>query len=805
MKNMIRFTDAVTGQASIKQGLSGKQFITTKDSASPSGHALVAQIEMTHSGIVTRNKGFYMPDNMKKGAHTFTKNYNKPVLVGHDSDTDPVGRVIKADYIDTSKTILHNDKYLNSLFSVLDKKQAKSKDTMLDFVQHTIREYDGKDSYRGLGHILGTLSITDEEAIQKVLDQRYLTVSISMSSDAAYCSECGQDWVSEGPCEHDRGAVYDSGVPVVLIPGAQSYNHVGFVSEPADQFAAGLKGIELVQNDNVKQLDSVIQVSDNHFKDKYSIAANLFSYQDSKLISLADETQTNLLDVKDSIQNLEDSLKTMETEKMKKGKFADDVSASISLYMYGENGVSTSMEFRKYATTLSAAELEELAKKAAAALASQDGLTVESIDSAVQDYFKAVIPTEVPVTDSVIEEPVVVTTTEDKIVMKKVKAINDRYKLVDGAEYDASIEDSILAEIQKIEGVNLTAKEVTELASLIARSQHNDALASLVIETKDKTVEECVRAYVESKDSRFKLTAASEEEVAQKMNDNLSDEFKISFDSILAKDCAGSGKYFPILNKACVDAAKKVLGLTITSDSVKGRILENIEKLSSKIVTVDAAVEAPTQDKVEETAEIFDSTKTECDNQIELNDETLVAELTKLVPLAVERGLFDSFVTPYLAEKEQEIGVLEQQLLLAQDEIDELLSTLSEVKDNSKKDLAEKVVDAKIKSGLFEVSDRQSEVLKHLERSEDSLRDMVTDLESSKPAAKIADSERVENPVMSDASGDLNTQIINDTEVKKTASEDLKKKEILRTYNLLKTNKGQPFADKWLSKQNLQG
>ena len=808
MKNMIKFTDAITGYASIKKGLNTRDLRLVNDSTSGAGKGLVAQIEMTHSGVVTRNMGFYMPDNMKKGAHTFTKHYKKPVLIGHDSDTDPVGRVIKADYVDTSAPIIMNDKYLKSLMNFDDKKQSANKETMVEFAQHVIGEYSHKDSYRGLGHILGTLQITDEETIQKILDERYLTVSISMSSDAAYCSECGQDWVSEGRCDHERGQIYDSGIPVVLIPGKQSYNHVGIVSEPADVHAAGFKAIELTQDNVTKKLDSVIQVQSEKINDGFSIAANLFSYQDSKLISLSDESQTDLFVVKDNIQKLEDSLKTMENDKMAK-KFTDDVSACISLYAYGENGESTSVELRKYLKSLTAEQIAEMGKQAVAALGSQEIETDDALKKAVHDFLLTQVPT---VTDSVTTEgettvePKVEDGKTEPVKMKKVKTLNDRFKLVDSAEYPASTEDSILEEIQKIEGVNLTAKDAAELASLIARSQNGDVLASLTIETKDKTIEECVKSFLETKDSRFKIASASEVEVAEKMNTYLADDSKIdvaSFDSILAKECAGSGRYFPILNKACVEAAQKVLGLAIATDSMKGRILENIAKLSSKFVEDSVTVEATEVENSTESTENFDSQNTECNNQLELTDEALITELTKLVQIATERSLIDSIIAPFLVEKEQEIGVLEQQLTLANDEIEELLTRLTEVKDNNKKELAEKVVDAKIKSGLFGVSDRESEIEKHLERSEDSLKDMFEDFAKAK-TNNIADSEKVESPVAGSTIEDLNTQIIQDTEVKKTASDDLKKKEIKRTYNLLKITKGIATADAWLNKQEYQ-
>jgi hypothetical protein len=795
MSKFIRFKDAIKGHASISKGLS-KDLKTINDSTSPSGKSLVAQIEMTHSGIVTRNMGFYLPDNMKKGASTFTKNYKKPVLIGHDGDSAAVGRVVSADYVDTSFSYVQKDRYLSSLMKFQDKKESK-KTNMIDFVHHVISEYSGRDNYRGLGHINGTLKITDPDAIQKILDERYLTVSISMSSDSAYCSECGTDWVSEGSCEHERGQTYDSGIPVVLIPGKQSYNHVGFVNEPADEFAAGFKGIELVEEDSVKQLDSVIQVPDRFFNDKFAIAANLFSNQDGKIISLSDETQTDLVEVKNNIQKLEDSLKPMEKEKMKKGNFTDDVSASISLYMHGKEGESASMEFHKYAAEFKPEQLEGLAKRAAAALASQEEtLSSESIEDAVSDYFKKVMETET--SDSTKEELV----GKEVKIFKKIKILNSKLQLVMGTEYDASVEDSILEEIQKIEGVTLTAKEVKDLASLIARSQNGDILALLTVDAKDKSVKECVDSYLELKDSRFKLTAVSAEEIVAKMNDHLSEEQKITFDSVVTKDCAGSGKYFPILNKACVEAAKKVLGLATTSDSTKGRILENIEKLGAKIVVESIETEVDDSLVTSESTENFDSTKTTGDNQVELNDETLVAELTKLVHLASEKGLFDSFVAPYLAEKELEIGVLEQQLFLAHDEIDSLLTSLQKVKDSTIKELAEKVVDAKIKSGLFDVEDRESEISKHSERTEESLKDMFADLANAKSSKQIADNDKVSNPVLSDDSKDLNSQIINEVKEKKNMAEELRKKEVMKTYNMLKINKNKAIADAWLKTQN---
>ena len=63
---------------------------------------LLVEIAASHAGIITRNNGFYLPDRMRKGAASFTDDYPKPVLLHHQDHEDPIGRVVRADYVDTS-------------------------------------------------------------------------------------------------------------------------------------------------------------------------------------------------------------------------------------------------------------------------------------------------------------------------------------------------------------------------------------------------------------------------------------------------------------------------------------------------------------------------------------------------------------------------------------------------------------------------------------------------------------------------------------------------------------------------------
>lgn len=787
MNNYIKFKDAAT--VSVPKGVSGKKYIKTKDSTSKSGHSLIAQIEMTHAGIITRNMGFYLPDNMKRGAHTFLKDYKKPVLVGHDEDTDPVGRVIDANYRDTSHELKINDKYLASMMEWYDKK--KGGQGLTDFVQYVVQEYHSSDKYRGLGHILGTLKISDEEAIAKVLDERYLTVSTSMTSDKARCSECGQDWIADGACEHERGQIYDSGVPVLLVPGSQSYNHVGFVSEPADVFAAGFKGVEIVKDGTIEELDS-----NKEFTDKFMIAANLFSHNGNKLISLSDEHNTDLIQVKNNIQEIEDSLNNMENMVMTKKEFADQIEATISLYMNGEDGEMSTSRVSKYLKELSPEMLAEMAQKAMAALDSKD---FEGDEAKFKDALSTFIESEIPAEDDSSSEEGTVedsTSTEEPVKMKAIKIISDKFKVVNGDEYEASLEDSVLEEILKIEDADLTKKDAKELAKIIVRSERGDAITNLTLDSKEKEVAQCVAEFIELKDRRFKLADTSEEEILAKMNEFISDDNKISeetFGTLEAKDCAGSSKYFPINSTEAAEAAKKVLGLAISADSLKGRILGNIEKLSADF--------ADSKEDTSSSAENFDTTNDGCDNQLELSDEKLLEDLNKLLETAEERDLLDSVLASHLKEKQQEIEILEQQLDLANDDVERLEGEISTFKEAAKKQLATQVVDAKISSGLFAVEDRESEITKHLERSEDSLKDMANDFGALPKLGKETQTEEVTNPVLEDSATSANEQLIKDEKKAEEVHEDKRKKDLLKKYNLLKASKGKKYADAWLNRQ----
>jgi hypothetical protein len=296
------------------------------------GYSLICEVNATHSGTLINNR-IYPPDSMSKGIRTWTSPYKKPVLVNHDDTKDPVGRVISARYLKTDRGMKIQDEY-----------------------KPILRESEG------YGYQRLTIKVTDPEAIQKVLDGRYETVSVRMSTDHAYCSICNADWSGEdGPCDHIPGSKHE-GKLAYMTTGNLSYREISFVNIPADEYAgvkeAILSGdkdaleVNLYANNDSEKvledlrtgenlyalLDSDAEKSDDvvaYLIDKSNKAKQINEEEDVKLSELTKDQLQELEVVKTMIQEAVDkatkeivdaSAKGCE-DKMKKMK--DEIAAEI--------------------------------------------------------------------------------------------------------------------------------------------------------------------------------------------------------------------------------------------------------------------------------------------------------------------------------------------------------------------------------------------------------------------------------------------------------------------------------------------
>jgi hypothetical protein len=258
------------------------------------------RIAATHAGKVTRNNGFYLPHKMREGAPSFTKHYAKPIQVHHEDKADPIGRVKAATYVDISGNM--RDSFDGKTW----KDSARSMTRIFDgFVRGTLSEREILDvankyfiqdnslaenpDYEGLGYVELIAQITDPNAIQRIIDGRYLTGSVGASTDQAVCSVCKQDWAEEGQCDHKPGKVYDE-VRCVLIAGNLNYEEYSFVNKPADRHS---KVIEVNVN-GVKDFVKLDQQAEETIKDsipEISLVAD-YSCKEERQMAVQDNEKT---------------------------------------------------------------------------------------------------------------------------------------------------------------------------------------------------------------------------------------------------------------------------------------------------------------------------------------------------------------------------------------------------------------------------------------------------------------------------------------------------------------------------------
>jgi len=203
---------------------------------------LIVTVAATHAGIITRNGGFYRPDTMKKHLPSFVEDgYPKPVLLHHDERSDPVGRVRRATYQDLSYKYSEPIREFKSRYGgtvFMDGSEVDT-DKSFDQIKWVMKNLVPMKDYVGLGYGELDLHITDPDTATKILDERYLTVSVGFTSSRVYCSICKSDLASEERCEHELGKTYD-GYPMAIVPDNFNYEELSYINSPADKFAQNI-------------------------------------------------------------------------------------------------------------------------------------------------------------------------------------------------------------------------------------------------------------------------------------------------------------------------------------------------------------------------------------------------------------------------------------------------------------------------------------------------------------------------------------------------------------------------------------
>lgn len=232
---------------------------------------LLPEIEATHAGIVNRNWGLYPEAGLRDTVTGWLDPYKKPVLFDHKETEDPFGRVVGASY----------------------RKNTSA------FVKNAASDLA---NYRGVGKQQLLLRITDKDAAQKIIDERYLTVSIHGTTDAMKCSVCDHDW-SNSACEHRFGQTYkdsDTGEQTLAywIAGDKwRWKEVSFVNNPADPFA---QVVALHENDkeDILKVYNYAESTEGKVSDSFKPTVRFYVIKDStkELVVLDSEQSSSYLD-----------------------------------------------------------------------------------------------------------------------------------------------------------------------------------------------------------------------------------------------------------------------------------------------------------------------------------------------------------------------------------------------------------------------------------------------------------------------------------------------------------------------------
>lgn len=226
----------------------------TKDSQKPKG--LLITMELSSSGKRINNR-IYSPIGQYSNVDSWTSPYKKPIIRNHDINEDPIGRFSQVRYKERPgiSKFFRDGNELNTLRELMDRGNAKKAIRMMDKLGLLTNKY-----WPGFGLLLADVKIVDPLAIEKFLDERYLTFSAGSSTDSYKCGTCNSDWAQGDICEHRPGMIdEESGLLNTFLIGAFKGKEASVVGSPANDtsYVLEIKTIDSDTNDKLTVVDKL--------------------------------------------------------------------------------------------------------------------------------------------------------------------------------------------------------------------------------------------------------------------------------------------------------------------------------------------------------------------------------------------------------------------------------------------------------------------------------------------------------------------------------------------------------------------
>jgi hypothetical protein len=846
-KRTVRLYDMVNIQLNVDKKKAS--FIKDNIFGQNRGHSLVARIAATHAGIITRNNGFYLPDKMAQGAESFTKPYPKPVLLHHDSYQDPVGRIVAAEYVNTSGSLIKKD---SRIADVLDPKQSFiNKVGLIDGLLKD--EILDDPDYQGLGFVSTIVNITDPEAIQKISDNRYLTVSIGASTDKAVCSICKADWVDDGPCEHRPGEMYDE-KKAFIIAGNLMYEELSFVNSPADPFARVIE----VQNSTGETEQFKLEYEDDE----------IITDEKAELYIITDDNVATTLtdnDLKEGVRSLfADMEKQKETSANEHSESTEEEEEDTTYREPSSSPAGTKKKKKKKKKKSDDSTEEATVSEKDKDTTKVDG--AEHDDKEVVDQEEQEISAtddqkapEDKVTDSEQEETKEETKPEDKVEDKEEEKVEDKKedeaeekeedkaeekvedkkeepedKVEDKEEIKEEVsppepsetkktDDEVDSDIKVLESVTLDDVKDTERLTAKIKEAYDfmtdEQVAEAIKEIQTEALRDNFLAEIMMVIQRVTGTILDRDFDAdafyaemEKELDEIGSDAKLSTaqrKKLPNSAFCGPNRSFPVPDCAHVTASRKLIGDAKLASTTKTKILASISRKAKALGCADKKEEVKPEVKEEVKEQEVKKQELTCDTFKALTEEEFKT-VTELVKAEAEEREIELVEAPQDSEDSEEletakaaVAELEAQLKALRSELKDVYQDCGDLEDakaelleSLHKERAQRLCEMKVLTG--EIND-QGELEKHLEeeiaKGSKILLENLTNISDKVNLYEVA--EKLNDGMANKPEGEVEDPTLGNTE-DDTSEEDISSK-IRSIYNDKVVEEGQRAANRYLN------
>lgn len=261
-----------------------KESYTTDNPIAPD--SIMTDTEAIHAGV-TRNFTDYTEEAIISSESTWTYPYLRPVIMHHkESDGKIIGRVHVA---------THKD----------------------------------KNTLSGTTALMLTCNISDKEGKEAILDGRLKTVSIGAIVHEAYCSICGQNIAEEGPCEHERGEIYDGKVCTWRITRMEA-KELSYVIVPSDIYAQHVKVYKPDKQKIANFKESFEGVKTLENQENKIVDETVTTGVQTPVTSNTKELEDKIKELKDEIEKLTDANKTLNKSLEDEKVLRDNVEKKLS-------------------------------------------------------------------------------------------------------------------------------------------------------------------------------------------------------------------------------------------------------------------------------------------------------------------------------------------------------------------------------------------------------------------------------------------------------------------------------------------